>query len=299
MDYRVGDAREVLADIANNSTALILTDAPYAESADPLFEWLAKFVAAKLIEGGSLVFYTGHTRIGRDILSCEQAGLKFWWLLSVLHTQAQRFPGRFVMAEWKPALWFTKGTRRGRSLLPDVLPTARDKSEHAWGQGDGGIWPLIEHLTEPGETIIDPFAGTGTWGQIAASMGRRWIGCDIKRGGTTSIMTDPSPSAADTLIERATAGEPVSAIAAIAAIKRAPAITAGQLIEAWKHSKMLHLWLQAGPEAQDALITYQQQQNNILELQKASPQQAVALTNAPDDYPDLPESLRRAPRGAS
>jgi hypothetical protein len=67
-----------------------------------------------------------------------------------------------------------------------------------------------------------------------------------------------SPQQATALVERATAGEPVSAIAVVAAIKRTPSITSEQLIEAWKHCKILRLWLQAKPEAQDALITYQQ-----------------------------------------
>ena len=47
---------------------------------------------------------------------------------------------------------------------------------------------LIENLTDPGELIIDPFAGTGYWGTLAANFGRRWIGADIKAGGSTRIL---------------------------------------------------------------------------------------------------------------
>jgi DNA modification methylase len=36
--------------------------------------------------------------------------------------------------------------------------------------------------------IIDPFAGTATWGRIAADMGRRWLGSDVKKGGGTTIV---------------------------------------------------------------------------------------------------------------
>jgi DNA modification methylase len=45
----------------------------------------------------------------------------------------------------------------------------------------------IKHLTNPGELIVDPFAGTAEWGRIAHKMGRRWLGADIARGGTTAI----------------------------------------------------------------------------------------------------------------
>jgi hypothetical protein len=44
-DYSIGDCREVLADIRDNSVALILTDPPYAFAADPLWHWIAEFAA--------------------------------------------------------------------------------------------------------------------------------------------------------------------------------------------------------------------------------------------------------------
>ena len=80
--------------------------------------------------------------------------------------------------------------RRGRTLIPDVLQTSnskREKEEHEWGQGEAGVTHLIEHLTAPGELIVDPFAGTATWGRIAVGMGRRWIGADVVQGGSTRI----------------------------------------------------------------------------------------------------------------
>jgi hypothetical protein len=63
-DYRIGRAHEVLADI--KETPLILTDPPYEDAADPLYEWLADFASKVLIPGGSLIFFTGHHRLPRD-----------------------------------------------------------------------------------------------------------------------------------------------------------------------------------------------------------------------------------------
>jgi hypothetical protein len=187
-DYRIGDCRKVLADIPDSSIPLILTDPPFEKAADLLYVWLAEFAAAKLIEGGSLIFFTGHLRLDHDIATCKRAGLEHWWTDAVLHTRAKRLLGRNVIVGWKPVLWFTKGNRRGSTLVPDVLRSAPpDKSAHEWAQGEAGVTHLIEDLTEPGELIVDPFAGTGLWGEIAASMGRRWIGSDVVSGGAPII----------------------------------------------------------------------------------------------------------------
>jgi hypothetical protein len=190
MDLRIGDARDTLADIADNSVPLILTDPPYGDEAEPLYRWLAQWAARVLIPGGSLICYTGQSRLDRDI-GIFGEHLRYWWLLAMLHTQSQQLPGKFVLCEFKPVLWYVKAHRRGRTLLPDVLrPPSPDKELHAWGQAEGGVHYLIEHLTEPGETIVDPFAGTAEWGRVAASMGRRWIGADIAMGGTETVAAE-------------------------------------------------------------------------------------------------------------
>jgi hypothetical protein len=187
MELRIGDCREVLEDIPDNSVALILTDPPYGDEATPLYYWLAQFAARVLIPGGSLFCYTGQSRLLRDGAIFSEH-LRYWWTLAMLHNEAQRLMGKFICPEWKPVLWFVKQHRRGRSLVTDVLRSERrDKTLHEWGQGDGGAGLLIEHLTEPGELIADPFCGTAEWGRMAHAQGRRWIGADIALGGSTSI----------------------------------------------------------------------------------------------------------------
>lgn len=183
MDLRYGDAREVLADLPPASVHLVLTDPPYGDEAEPLYSWLAEWAAHVLVPGGSLICYTGQSRLDRDMRLLGDH-LRYWWTLAMLHHQSQRLPGKFVVAEWKPVLWFVKEHRRGRSLVTDVLRSpARDKSAHAWAQGEAGVPHLLEHLTDPGELVADPFAGSGRWGRIAAGMGRRWVGADVEQGG--------------------------------------------------------------------------------------------------------------------
>ncbi len=187
MDLRTGDARQVLADIPDCSVNLVLTDPPYGDDAEPLYRWLAEWSTRVLIPGGSLICYTGQSRLNRDMRIFDER-LRYWWLLTMKHDRAQRLPGKFIVAESKPVLWYVKEYRRGRTLINDMVSSERDRSAHPWAQGSGGIAFLVENLTEPGEFVADPFAGTGRWGEITCQMGRRWVGADVAPAGSATVV---------------------------------------------------------------------------------------------------------------
>jgi hypothetical protein len=188
MELRIGDCRIALADVPDGSVPQILTDPPYGDEAAPLYEWLADFAAAKLIPGGSLICYSGQWFAHRDI-AILSSKLRWWWLMAMRHDQSQRLMGKFVIANFKPVYWLVKDHRRGRTMVPDVLISPKmDKRLHDWSQGHGGVDSVIEHLSEPGELIVDPFAGTGVWGYHAVNMGRRWLGADVVEGGSEIVV---------------------------------------------------------------------------------------------------------------
>jgi DNA modification methylase len=41
---------------------------------------------------------------------------------------------------------------------------------------------FIRLLTDPGETVLDPFAGSNTTGRVAEDLGRAWVGFDLEDG---------------------------------------------------------------------------------------------------------------------
>jgi len=47
---------------------------------------------------------------------------------------------------------------------------------------EGLLRRIIEASSDPGDTVLDCFIGSGTTAAVAQKLGRRWIGCDINKG---------------------------------------------------------------------------------------------------------------------
>jgi 16S rRNA G966 N2-methylase RsmD len=184
LDIRRGDFREVLNDIETDSVTLVLTDPPYPAEYLPLWSDLGEWSAKHLCDGGSLIAYCGQS-ILPDVLQRLSEHLRYWWTIALVHGQSQMIPGKWVSAGWKPLPWFVRDTRNGRTMLADTvqggtprktIPTGDDGS---WAQSTTPIEPIISALTAPGDLIVDPFAGSGTTGLVAARFGRRFIGAEM------------------------------------------------------------------------------------------------------------------------
>lgn len=180
-EVEAGDFRDVLAGVPDGSASLILTDPPYGENAVFLYSDLGQFARRVLRPGGSLLCYTGQS-ILPDVLDTLSHRLRYWWTLALVHRHGgQQLPGKWVIAEWKPVVWFVNDHRLGREYVPDVLRgSAPEKAHHDWAQGIEEVVPLIERLTEPGELVVDPFAGSGAFGRAALGLGRRFVGADLE-----------------------------------------------------------------------------------------------------------------------
>jgi ParB/RepB/Spo0J family partition protein len=165
--------------VADQSVDLIFTDPPYNEEAVPLYGELAEFGARVLKPGGSLICYAGHYAIP-DICNLMREHLRYWWILCLEHTGgAARLPGKWVFVEWKPMLWFVKDNRASNEYVADrFVSTPPDKELHEWQQDLSEAVYYIEHLTDPGAVICDPFCGTGTTLLAGVQLGRRVIGID-------------------------------------------------------------------------------------------------------------------------
>jgi len=107
--------------------------------------------------------------------------LNYCWTLCFLVAGANKTPvwARKIIAEWKPLLWFTKGKYTGKRILTDVLSGKPEKGLHAWQQPEDLARLLVQWFSEPGELVLDPCVGSGTFGVAALQEERRFVGIDI------------------------------------------------------------------------------------------------------------------------
>ena len=86
---------------------------------------------------------------------------------------------RKVQSQWKPILIYGGGERFADVLTASSTGGGVEKSNHAWEQDFDGFRELIQRLTETGDVIADPFAGSGTTLLAALSCGRNAVGAEI------------------------------------------------------------------------------------------------------------------------
>jgi DNA methylase len=178
-----GDARTVLP-MLDQQCELVLTDPPYPAEYLHLYGEMARGVLPLMADGASLVTLCGHYQVPEVAGDISGAGLRYWWIGGMRYAGAtQRLPGKWVLVQWKPALWFVKGRRRsGDTSCPgDMMPGGgKDKEHHEWGQPVDWFAHWIAALTTDGATILDPFMGSGTTLRAAKDLGRRAIGIEIE-----------------------------------------------------------------------------------------------------------------------
>jgi 16S rRNA G966 N2-methylase RsmD len=177
------DFRDLIDDrtrLPDGSVSLIFVDPPYAAKSLHLYGDLARLGARVLKDGGSLIAYAGHYAL-LDILSLMTPHLRHWWTLCLRHGgPTVRLAGKWVFVGWKPLLWLVKGGRWNKEFVADLIHgEPPDKELHDWQQGLEEAKYLIQQLTAPGETVLDPMCGSGTTVLAALSLGRQAIGIEV------------------------------------------------------------------------------------------------------------------------
>ena len=110
--------------------------------------------------------------------AAEAAGFKFWKPL--VWDKCAIGMGYHYRARYEFVLFFEKGKRKLNDLsIPDILAHKRIHKGYPTEKPTELIKVLIEQSTELGETVLDPFMGSGSTGVASLSHKRNFIGSDI------------------------------------------------------------------------------------------------------------------------
>jgi len=179
-----GDFLEISKFIPDESIDCIITDPPYPEMYLPLWEELGSFAMRTVKPSGFIVCYAGHIHLNKIMRYFDDAGLKFYWICSLNHTgRTKMVLPRHAIADHKPIIIYQRPPfKLPKGYFHDVLiGTGREKTRHEWEQSAPEIIPYIEAFTQEGDTVCDPFVGSGSIGESALVVNRKFLGIEIEK----------------------------------------------------------------------------------------------------------------------
>ena len=180
IDFRLGDFEEVFADIPDGSIDCIITDPPYPIEFIECWTKLSRFAKRVLKINGFCIAYSGQMNLP-EVIKRMSENLDYYWTFAVYHEgQTQIVNGVNLICRWKPVLIFQNEKKKIQNTFQDYfISEQREKNGHDWQQSKSGVAYLIEMFTKEGDTILEPFAGSGTTIIAAREKKRNIIASEI------------------------------------------------------------------------------------------------------------------------
>ncbi|MDE2133915.1 MAG: site-specific DNA-methyltransferase [Alphaproteobacteria bacterium] len=180
-----GDCLAVLPHLAGKYDAIV-SDPPYGIAYNPSSPTGSKWKSVKRIVGDSEPFdpqpLLGHVRticlFGANNFANRLPNSRRWFvwdkrpgMKSMTYSDCELAwcstdgPARMIRVVWSGA---NRGEERGQHWHPTQKPIEVMRQ-------------IIETVSKPGDTILDPYMGSGTTGIAALRAGRKFIGVEIER----------------------------------------------------------------------------------------------------------------------
>jgi site-specific DNA-methyltransferase (adenine-specific) len=148
---------------------------------------VAHLTTGLLFETGSMYWWCGHRQFGPLVGFFEDEGFSTRFLVWRKECPAPAPPGagypsgaELCVYAYKPGRTFN-GTMPSSVIDSDSFRYGQPgKVDHPTQKPIKVIEPLVRISSNPGETILDPFMGSGTTGVACAKLGRKFIGIEIE-----------------------------------------------------------------------------------------------------------------------
>lgn len=202
LELHHGDALEVLARLKTGSVGAVITDPPYGTGGwkrpesglggDPRGVWhreawdewtLAWLPEALRVARGPVVFFLPQSRLDEALGKARELGIP-WRLLIWAKPDPRPRPGGPTYG-YEPILALRGLPGKGRDFFLASSPRPRRDLEatgHPHQKPLAVLAWLVTLASKPGDTILDPFMGSGTTGEAALRLGRRFIGVEREAG---------------------------------------------------------------------------------------------------------------------
>lgn len=181
-----GDLLEAGAAIPDSSIHAIITDPPYGREWLPVYERLSELAERVLVDGGVCLVMTGQAHL-EAILRALTSKLTYVWTLACFTPGASvQVFGRRVKSNWKPIVYLCKGKPAWEHVSDVIKSAGAEKQHHDWQQNETLMAEIIKAFSVEGQTILDPFCGSGSTGVAALDLKRRFVGIDTDEAALTS-----------------------------------------------------------------------------------------------------------------
>lgn len=199
-----GDCLERMKEIPDGSVNLVLTDPPYniarknnfhtmGRSGIDFGEWDKGFdlfsyidiAVKKLNKNGSFVVFNDWKNLGAIAEYAESVGFVTKDMLRLEKTNPMpRNRDRRYIPDYECAVWFVKKgaewifNRQDEKYQRPKFVHSIDKGFHPTQKSLGLMGELVLIHSNEGDTVLDPFMGSGTTGVAALNCGRKFIGIE-------------------------------------------------------------------------------------------------------------------------
>jgi site-specific DNA-methyltransferase (adenine-specific) len=190
----LGDCLEYMRTLPDVCVDAIFADPPYnvglkyatyqdKKSPEAYREWCsAWFVECRRLSRSAVIVTPGMVSVPMWMAEIERTHKLIAWTKQ--NNCSRNYIGKTSgFQTWEPILIYGKAKRCILRDSVDVpISRQRDTGDHPCPKPLKLLKWIVENFTDPGDTVFDPFMGSGTTGVACVQTGRKFIGCEIDPG---------------------------------------------------------------------------------------------------------------------